>query len=222
MNLYNSDFYDQISDGALRSADIIVDEFLATFELEGQIKSVIDFGCGTGAWLRAFQDAGAEEIHGVDGSNEGHGMIKEEEFELWDLSQPYVPLHKYDLAISLEVAEHVPEAYADNFVANVARCSDIIIWSAAVPGQNGVNHVNEQWPSYWVPKFQELGYTCSANFRFDFWHDERIENWYRQNLLVFANDDGIDKITNYETLLSYFGSPQILDVVHYNNWMHKI
>jgi hypothetical protein len=149
-------------------------------------KSVIDFGCGTGAWLHQFYMSGVDEILGLDGSDDGHQLIPNDSFQLIDLSDYYVPHHKYDLAISLEVAEHLPEESADVFVKNVARSADNIFWSAAVPGQRGLDHINEQWPSYWIPKFKELGFYCNGDFRLQFWDDENIETWYRQNILLFS------------------------------------
>lgn len=203
MNQYNKDFYDLIGDGALRSAWVVAPKVYEIFNP----KSVIDFGCGTGAWLSVFRDLGATDIRGLDGSPEGHQLIAPEEFECIDLGNTYHPHQKYDLAISLEVAEHLPPHCADTFVQNVTACSDNILWSAAVPRQNGVGHINEQWPSYWVPKFQERGYKCYSTFRFQFWHDENVENWYRQNVLLFSKQKNL-----------LFDVPEILDVIHYNNW----
>jgi SAM-dependent methyltransferase len=198
MTVYNKEFYDYISDGALRSAKKIAPGVMQLFKP----KSVIDIGCGTGAWLKAFEELGATELYGVDGSDEGHELV--ENFELHDFSRPYIPQHKYDLAISLEVAEHIPEQYADMFVKTVARCADNILWSAAVPGQRGLNHVNEQFPSYWIPKFEDLGYSCNGSFRYAFWNDETVENWYRQNILLFSKN--------------FIWNEPIRDLIHPNNY----
>jgi SAM-dependent methyltransferase len=206
MNAYNEDFYNQIHDGALSSARAIVPEVMSIFKP----KSVVDFGCGTGAWLSIFKENGVEEILGVDGSPEGHSLIPEEDFVLRDLSSEFSLDKKYDLAMSLEVAEHIPHEFADQFVTNICNSSDNILWSAAVPGQNGVGHINEQWPSYWVPKFHQKGYICSPIFRFNFWNDENIENWYRQNILIFTKNPVLFKDIKV--------NHQILDVIHYNNW----
>lgn len=201
MSLYNKEFYEYIDAGAIRSAEIIVPLILENFIVP---ESVIDFGCGTGAWLHVFQSHGVQEVYGVDGSDQGHQLIDDLDFELYDLSEPFVPLHKYDLAITLEVAEHLPESAADTFVANVARCSDNILWSAAVPGQRGLNHINEQFPSYWVPKFEALGYSCNGDFRKIFWYNEDVENWYRQNILLFSKTRTWDN--------------PVQDLIHYNNY----
>lgn len=200
--MYNKEFYDQIDLGAMSSAIVVVPMVIQEFGLPD---SVIDFGCGTGAWLHEFSIRGVKEIYGVDGSNDGHRFLTEDQFELFDLGEPYVPLHKYDLAITLEVAEHLPEEHANAFVANVARCSDNILWSAAVPGQRGLNHINEQWPSYWVPKFQELGFYCNGCFRYEIWDDPQVETWYKQNILLFSRNRAD-------------WSDTVRDIIHPNNY----
>jgi SAM-dependent methyltransferase len=217
MTYYDQGFYDQIRDGALRSAHIIVPQLINIF---GPINSVVDLGCGTGAWLSVFKEYGAELTWGHDGSRDEHMLIPDEDFIQMDLANDELWLsHKVDLAMSLEVAEHLPESAADRFVASLTNSSDRILFSAAIPGQGGVNHINEQWPSYWVPKFKAHGYKWSSNFRFDFWHDERIENWYRQNILLFVKDVELEADYNRKYFLN---QPKVLDVVHYNNWMGKI
>lgn len=201
MSIYDTKFYNQIDEGALRSANIIIPQLIEQFV---HPLTVIDIGCGTGAWLKVFKEHGAQ-IHGVDFSGDGHQLIDESEFEQWDLTKHFIPDHKYDLAISLEVAEHLDEEYADVFVNNVARCSDNILWSAAVPGQRGLHHVNEQFPSYWIPKFERLGYKVNGDFRLQFWYNEEVENWYRQNVLLF-------------TKMDFDWNNPVRDLIHYNNY----
>ena len=201
MSVYNQNFYNLIDQGALRSARIIIPAIYEMFSP----RSVIDIGCGTGAWLTAFDELGTFELFGVDGDYNDHApSILGSRFQAADLSKPYIPPHKFDLAMTFEVAEHIDEADADTFVANVARCADNIVWSAAVPGQRGLNHVNEQFPSYWIPKFERLGYKCNGDFRYQFWYNEEIENWYRQNILLFSK--------------SFDWTEPVRDLIHYNNY----
>lgn len=202
VSLYDRNFYDVIHDGSVRSAEKIAPKVFDMFNPN----KIIDFGCGTGAWLNAFKALGAEGVLGLDSSNDGHELLNENEFQLIDLSAPYIPLYKYDLAISLEVAEYIDESGADNFVKNIARSADNILWSAAVPGQRGLNHINEQWPSYWIPKFKELGFNCNGSFRYQFWFDDEIETWYRQNILLFSR--------------SINWNEEVRDLIHYNNYLN--
>lgn len=218
--MYDDAFYGQITAGSLRSASKVVPKVLEIFNA----KSVIDLGCGTGAWLSVFEEHGLT-VRGVDGDyvNPNQLLIDPIKFLPLDLVEPFPDFLnlKADLAMSLEVAEHLPPEAADEFVAKLCAISNNILFSAAVPGQNGVNHINERWPSYWVPKFEALGYTCSSNFRFEFWHDEDVENWYRQNILLFSKCDSDSRLSD-GMYLKYFTGPQILDVIHYNNWNGKI
>ena len=66
----------------------------------------------------------------------------------------------------------------------------VVLFSAAIPGQGGVGHKNEQWPDYWANRFATHGYSVSGALRWRIWNDDRVENWYRQNLLLAAADPG--------------------------------
>ena len=201
MSIYDDSFYNYIDEGALRSARIIVPHIIKIFSPQ----SVIDIGCGTGAWLSVFEEMGVTDLHGVDGYYNKHApVILGDRFEIADLSKPFIPSKKYDLALTFEVAEHISPECADVFIASVTSCSDNIVWSAAVPGQRGLNHVNEQFPSYWIPKFESFGYKCNGEFRNQFWYNENIENWYRQNILLFS------KTHNW--------TDPVKDLIHYNNY----
>jgi hypothetical protein len=101
---------------------------------------------------------------------------------------------RYDLAISLEVAEHLPPTAAAGFVSLLADLSDFVLFSAAVPGQGGVGHVNEQWPDYWISLFAGHGYSCLDVIRKRIWDDESIPLWYRQNILLFVRDERVNEL----------------------------
>lgn len=188
MNDYN-DLYQVIKDGSLQSARVVVPKIHTLFYPQ----NVIDFGCGEGWWLSVFAEFGCE-VFGVDGHHVDTTKlsIPVESFVHHDLSVQFHGnehgLSKFDLAISLEVAEHLPESSADTFVDTLTSASNVIVFSAAIPGQGGMGHVNEQWPSYWAQKFSERGYTVSGFLRYEIWDDDRVENWYRQNLLIAINN----------------------------------
>jgi hypothetical protein len=155
------------------------------------IKSAIDVGCGDGGWLAAFHALGVAEICGLDGPWIGDDQLKipASAFRRTSLDQP-LPLDRtYDLAISLEVAEHLAEESAKAFVGELARAAPLVLFSAAVPGQGGLHHVNEQWPDYWAGLFAGFGFRCIDCFRLKLWDDPKIAWWYRQNLLLFAKPD---------------------------------
>ena len=95
----------------------------------------------------------------------------------------------FELAQSLEVAEHLDHIFAANFVQLLTSLADVVLFSAAIPYQGGVCHINEQPPAYWAELFAKQGYVCLDFLRPSIWGDESVLWWYRQNLLVFVHKD---------------------------------
>lgn len=192
MHVYQSQFFSGHSQNSQRSARKIVPELLKAFPA----KTVLDVGCGDGTWLAEFANAGVVELVGVDGPYLPDSLLKipPASFIRRDLSQPLDLGRKFDLVTSLEVAEHLPAESAETFVRSLARHSDLIVFSAAVPGQYGEHHINEQWPKYWVNLFQQNGLRCFDVLREQFWTDPEISWWYRQNMLVFATKERASQI----------------------------
>lgn len=167
-----------------------------TLELLPPIKSAVDVGCGVGTWLAEINARGIDQIQGYDGSwvSEELLEIPSENFSECNLESPIVSERKFDLAISLEVAEHLPEECADTFVKSLVGLSDFVLFSAAIPHQGGVNHVNEQWQSYWAEKFSEHGYVTTDPIRPKVWSNEDISIPYRQNILLYVKDSRLNEL----------------------------
>ena len=123
-------------------------------------KSVVDVGCGTGTWLKIFEANGVQDILGIDGNYVDQKLLKIDfdKFIAYDLETFFKSEKKFDLAISLEVAEHLSIDSADVFVQTLSGLSETIIFSAAITNQGGQNHINEQEPKYWIEKFENLEY----------------------------------------------------------------
>ena len=155
-----------------------------------QIQSAIDIGCGVGTWLSTLNKAGVNEILGVDGPwvNKDKLVIPPECFKEHNFSETVnVGLDKkYDLAICLEVAEHIDGKDAGGFVKQLTSLSDVVLFSAAIPGQGGQGHINEQWPAYWAELFRANGHIVKDVIRARVWDDNCIPFWYRQNALLFG------------------------------------
>ena len=101
----------------------------------------------------------------------------------------------FDIAQSLEVAEHLYEQYASNFIQLLTSLSDIVLFSAAIPYQGGTHHVNEQPPGYWVKLFAERDYQCFDILRLKLWQNQDIEAWYRQNIFLYVHKNCVDFFT---------------------------
>lgn len=170
--------------------------------------SVLDVGCATGTWLAEWNSAGVSDVFGVDGDYVDRAALQvpSDRFVAADLQQPFSLGRKFDLVQTLEVAEHLDEAHADTFVESLARHGDTILFSAAIPGQGGTHHVNEQWPSYWSEKFEKAGYTTYDVIRPRIWTDPRVIMWYRQNILLFARGRAFESVMPH------------LDLVHPEMW----
>lgn len=156
--------------------------------------SVVDVGCGLGSWLAVFRDYGVERILGIDGEWVDQTTLKIpiDCFIARDLSAPLRLDERFDLVVSLEVAEHLPRESAATLVDSLTSLGSTVLFSAALPGQGGTGHVNERWPDYWARLFGERGYAPIDCVRGKVWTDERVDFWYAQNTLVFAREEIID------------------------------
>jgi SAM-dependent methyltransferase len=188
---YTENFFRELQDGSYRSAKEIVPLVLELV----QPKSVIDIGCGAGTWLSAFKEFGIEEICGVDGDYVDAKILKipKEQFLSLDLSKPFYLRRQFDLVLSLEVAEHLPPESAGIFIDSLTRLGPVILFSAAIPQQGGTQHMNEQWPDYWVKFFQHKGYLVIDCIRKRIWQNANVEWWYAQNVLLFVRTDHLDR-----------------------------
>jgi SAM-dependent methyltransferase len=186
MERYDQKFYDDLAETSLPSARRIVPLLQEMMPIE----SVVDVGCGNGSWLSVFRELGVGRILGVDGDwiETGRLLIPEDCFRRMPLDRELAVDGPFDLAVSLEVAEHLHEARAAGFVADLCRLAPVVLFSAAVPYQGGLNHVNERWPAYWGDHFARQGYRAIDTIRLAVWEDPDVTWWYKQNLLLFAND----------------------------------
>jgi hypothetical protein len=183
-NLYDQEFLKLIRAGSLRSARVVVP---LVMDLVAP-RSIVDVGCGSGAWLSVFAAAGVRDLIGLEGSPVDPQIsdVQPSVIQVCDLSKPFYLNRGFDLAVSLEVAEHLPEDSAASFIESLTQLAPVILFSAAIPGQTGVGHVNEQWPTYWCGHFSKFGFKVCDCLRDRLWLDRRVEWWYRQNLLLFV------------------------------------
>jgi len=176
---YERQFYQAIGEGARRSAG----EMLGIVLEYIQPRSVVDVGCGTGAWLASFGATGTETLLGLDGPWVDLDLLEipRESFRITDLTQPVSLDRQFDLVVSLEVAEHLPPSAADTFVETLTSLGSVVLFSAAIPYQGGTRHLNERWPSYWFPMFAARGFRAVDCLRSRLWRNTALEFCYSQN-----------------------------------------
>lgn len=217
-HIYSESFYKSRNTDTKKSAEIILELLFRFFHP----KSMVDFGCGVGTWLYVGKNLGVQEILGIEGDwlDIKHLVINKESFTHKDLSKKIDLKRKFELAISLEVAEHIDASYADIFVENLTVSSDVILFSAAIPGQRGSGHINEQWPEYWIQKFIENGFEPLDIVRPKIWQIEEVKTWYRQNTILFVKKEKLEELPELKSFLDPFKSNW--SVVHPGTFLRQI
>jgi len=183
---YDEQFFAGIDAGSRSSAAVIVPIIMEVLNPT----SVVDVGCGTGAWLAAFQAAGVKDLLGIDGDYVARSSlnIPVESFQPADLGRPLRIDRSFDLALSVEVAEHLAPSRAESFVADLVRLAPVVCFSAAIPLQGGVDHVNERWQDEWAAIFATHGYRPVDLIRARVWDNPEVRPWYAQNMFLYVAD----------------------------------
>lgn len=180
---YSPAFYAVASAGAKRSARHI----LGMVRDRHPFRSVVDFGAGAGEWLTEARCLGADRLLGVDG-RWARESCREAGFQyrFADLNRPVnIPI-KFDLAVCVEVAEHLLPSRGPNLVAALCRSAPVVVFGAALPRQFGDGHINCRSQSYWIRLFARQGFHCHDYFRPCIWKNREVEPWYRQNTFLFT------------------------------------
>ena len=197
------------TDHNTRAADIVVPIILDQIKVD----SLIDVGCGTGTWLTVFEKNGVNDYLGIDGDyvDRTKLYIDPDRFQAYDLREEFDLKRKFDLAICLEVGEHLPDESSKKLVKSLVHHAPVIIFSAAIPGQGGQDHINEQWPEYWQKLFLEHDYHYYDIIRPKIWHNRDVDIWYRQNMFVVAKKGQIKAEPEKE----------LINLVHPEQWLRK-
>jgi SAM-dependent methyltransferase len=194
---YDGAFFDFVNASSSRSARLFLDRLIESTLAGAAPRTLLDVGCGRGAWLAEWLRKANVAVTGVDGHyvDPRSLLIPAERFVAADISQPLDLGRRFDLVECLEVAEHLPGSCADTLVDSLVRHGDLILFSAAIPGQGGEFHVNEQPYDYWRAKFATRGYETYDAIRPLVAGLDDIEPWYRYNSFVFANDAGRSRLS---------------------------
>jgi len=193
---YDDEFFDFVDASAGRSASAFIDVVVKDLFSGVLPQSVVDVGCGRGVWAAEWRRRGVAQCLAVDGEYVPRSslLIPEADFRPRDLTQPFDLGLRFDLVQCLEVAEHVPANAASILIDTLVRHGDVVVFSAAVPGQGGEHHVNERPFRYWRTLFDSRGYRMYDAVRPALRGKRDIEPWYRYNAFVFASDSGLSRL----------------------------
>ncbi|MEM6517246.1 MAG: methyltransferase domain-containing protein [Bacteroidota bacterium] len=171
-------------------------------------ENVIDVGCGVGAWLEVWKEQpNILEVMGLDARfvhSEFMRVDIDNEFVEVDLNESLPKLKRFDIAVCLEVAEHLKPERAESFVQDLTTLSNIILFSAAIPGQEGTQHINEQFLGYWIKIFLNHGYDCYDVIRPIIWNNKSVAWWFRQNTVLFIKNT-LDLDLDLDSMQSFNG-----------------
>ncbi|MGD9703392.1 MAG: class I SAM-dependent methyltransferase [Acidimicrobiia bacterium] len=208
--LYDQRFYDELWEGGRRAAQLVLPDVIAGVSPT----TIVDVGCGGGSWLSVAADLGVADLTGVDSAQSRRATSRFDAFNFIeaDLARTLELPRSYDLAMSIEVAEHLPPERAEGFVADLTRLAPVVLFSAAYPGQGGTGHINEQWPSYWVERFAAIGYRSLEVCRATHWNDRESPMAIRTNMLLYVDSSIASRFVNR------WPSPVMVDVVHPSLW----
>lgn len=226
MTTFTDEQYQALSDEMRRSAraatPIVLEHLLLRVDDGWAPHRVVDVGCGPGWWAREFFDRYATEALGVDGPFGGQAIrdrnVPTCRYVEADLTGPFLatpglkPIAdpaRWDLALCLEVAEHLPDDRAHSFATALRALAPVVVFSAAIPGQGGIGHVNEQWPDYWAAMFRKAGWCTSGDIRWQLWDEPDLAPYYAQNMFVA-----------WEPTKLWGPSEPVRGVVHPGVWSH--
>ncbi len=211
--LYKPKFYASVTLRAQTTAEIVTELISSTFT----ISSFIDIGCGDGLWSRKMLEKCDNKIKGyaIDlpgvRPKELQQVASDIQFiELNLNSNPYIPERQFDLAFCTEVLEHLEEHAALLLLNSIAANCDLLVFSAAVPGQGGTGHINEHPQEYWDSQLQKRGFRP-----FDVIRPAIIElevpSYYKNNLILYVQLQrftGQKFLELQKMLLLTFGTPK--------------
>jgi hypothetical protein len=155
--------------------------------IENKIKSIVDFGCGPGFYLKNIKDI-VDYFEGYDG-NPNTPLLTDGLCSVLDLSKDFDLNKKFDCVLSLEVGEHIPKDFESIFLDNITKhSSNLVILSWAIVGQGGDGHVNCQNNDYIISEMYKRGFSydedLSKNVR-----SKNVVFWFKNTFMVFKKNN---------------------------------
>jgi SAM-dependent methyltransferase len=188
--IYDVEYFAGIAYGMAASADVLAESIVDAF----RPAAVADVGCGPGLLLAALRDRGASGV-GFDHAEAALARCQAQGLDARPIdliAADELPV-RADVVISTEVAEHLPTTAAARFVGLLCRAAPVVVFTAAVPGQGGTEHLNEQPNEYWIDLFNRRGFRhrtdLTERWRRE-WAAAGVHPWYARNVMVFSALDG--------------------------------
>ena len=203
-NQYDNAFFGDAYDSSFRSAVAMLGSLNQALEF----KTVVDIGAGVGAWSRAAIELN-KEVLSIDGNwvQEIPGKFELLKYSFQNLNEPINTDSIYDLAICLEVAEHLSPVRSEGLISDLCGLAPVVMFGAALPRQGGAGHINCRPHSFWINLFAENNYKAIDFFRPQFWYDGQVGPWYSQNTYLFVKNERASEFSNFHT-------PSLVDVYH--------
>jgi hypothetical protein len=174
---------------ALREAPAVINSFQALFPFA---RRYADVGSGTGAYAAEAIRRGLPTL-ALEHNWFGRVMarrqgVESRHFDLNRTGQWQPP--KVDLAYCIEVAEHLSPELGKRLVEYLCNISDLVVFTAAPPGQAGTGHIHLQPKSYWIEVFNACGFAYddarTAHLVELFVRNGTRAHWLKNNVMVLA------------------------------------
>jgi SAM-dependent methyltransferase len=187
-DIYSPRYYQtMVEPYAQRSAHPMAESIIETFHPE----SVVDVGCGSGALLVALRKLGVRHLLGLDSSESGLNIANARGLTTRRVdvtTGQKICAECFDVAVSMETAEHLPADASDRYVALLCSLAPVVIFTAAQPGQGGIGHINEKLRQYWIDQFLACGMHPADELVAAWqpvWTAAGVANFYTRNLMIF-------------------------------------
>lgn len=185
----NTPYSDEFFAKTFRQGKAAAEKLLPLFDdLEFFPDTVVDIGGGAGGWLIPFADRGAE-VTLVDQVNPAIQV------EL-DNRVRYLPsnlenegdvagIPGSELAICVEVLEHLSAQAASRVLNQVSKSSETVIFSAAWDGQGGEHHINERPMEDWLEEWVNRDFVVADVIRSRM---NSLPRYYQTNLVLLTQN----------------------------------
>lgn len=176
---------------------------------EYQPKRVIEFGCGNGELSKALSNAGVE-VTAIDAySTPNFTEYENINFYQVDLNDTdavmdllKVTSTKFDLSICMEVAEHLNPDISEFLIQSLTSVADVVVFSAAIPEQDGDGHINCRDRYFWHEQFEKNNFYLKDTIRSQIRNNIKVGRWHALNIVDYVRLTGEPTLQDYRKLVA--------------------